>query len=136
LKKIAFRILLENKKVRKTFFTLKKIGTIEKNFKCPFLNQGYVPYRIKNVFLKAYFTNFFFVNWCYFISFSISICLPIITRFILNLERWINVHWLDSLLFLIDILIIINNYCFAKSSYFVANYYFGYISNYFQFPSF
>jgi len=30
-----------------------------KNFKCPFLNQGDVPYRKPKVSLKAYFIDFF-----------------------------------------------------------------------------
>jgi len=50
---------LENKKERKTFFKLWKKFYYRKNVKCPFLNQGDVPYRKTKVSLKAYFINFF-----------------------------------------------------------------------------
>jgi len=51
---------LENKKCEKRFLHLKKNWYHRTNFKCPFLNQGDVPYRKTKVSLKAYFIDFFF----------------------------------------------------------------------------
>jgi len=58
---------LENKKVRKTFITLKKNWYHRKHFKCPFLNQEDVPYRKT----MAYFVDFLFISWCNWSTFSI-----------------------------------------------------------------
>jgi len=50
---------LENKKVRKTFFHFKNKWYHTKNVKCPFLNQGDVPYRKTKFAFVAYFVDFF-----------------------------------------------------------------------------